>query len=251
MRRDERWRDERSPRRWDDEGRDYGRDDAGAYRYMDYRRGYAMRPDDDRYRQGLEGGDEDERAYRPFGDSGPTAYYSQPGYGRRGRDPYDPFDSGPRATPSWRYPPGDGWRAQGREDRRDDEPRSFIDKATDEVASWFGDRNAGQRRRGDEVQAGAHRGRGPRDYRRSDERIREDVNERLTDDPYLDATDVLVSVSDGEVTLSGHVAAREDKRRAERLAEDVAGVKDVQNNVRLRPTEGPLPSGAPPSAGNF
>ena len=40
-----------------------------------------------------------------------------------------------------------------------------------------------------------HRGRGPRGYTRSDERIREDVNDRLTDDGWLDASDIDVQVS--------------------------------------------------------
>jgi osmotically-inducible protein OsmY len=82
-----------------------------------------------------------------------------------------------------------------------------------------------------------HRGRGPKGYKRSDGRIEEDVNDRLTDDPYLDASDIEVSVKDGEVTLSGLVGRREDKRRAEDLAELVSGVGNVQNNLRVKPRE--------------
>ncbi|MCB5177061.1 BON domain-containing protein [Microvirga lenta] len=80
-----------------------------------------------------------------------------------------------------------------------------------------------------------HRGRGPRNYRRSDERIQDDVNQRLTDDPYLDASDIEVLVRDQEVTLSGMVHSRLDKRRAEDIAESVSGVAHVQNNLRVRP----------------
>ena len=36
------------------------------------------------------------------------------------------------------------------------------------------------------------------------------------------------------MVLSGIVPSREDKRRAERLVEEVSGVGDVQNNLRLR-----------------
>lgn len=78
------------------------------------------------------------------------------------------------------------------------------------------------------------RGRGPRGYKRSDERIREDVCERLTDDDYLDASDIEVTVKDGEVTLSGFVSSREDKRWAETLVERVSGVKEVQNSLRVQ-----------------
>jgi osmotically-inducible protein OsmY len=78
------------------------------------------------------------------------------------------------------------------------------------------------------------RGRGPRGYKRSDDRIREDVNDRMADDPVIDASDVEVMVSNGEVTLNGTVVSRVDKRRAEDLAERVSGVTHVQNNLRMR-----------------
>jgi osmotically-inducible protein OsmY len=87
---------------------------------------------------------------------------------------------------------------------------------------------------GDAPGGGAHRGRGPKGYSRSDERIQDDVNDRLTDDPFLDATHIEVGVQGGEVTLSGTVTARVDKRRAEDLADDVSGVKHVQNNLRVQ-----------------
>ena len=84
---------------------------------------------------------------------------------------------------------------------------------------------------------GHHRGRGPRNYVRSDERIREDVSDRLTDDRGIDASDFEITVSDREVTLSGTVSTRFEKRRAEDLAEAVSGVTHVQTNLRIRSTE--------------
>jgi Flp pilus assembly secretin CpaC len=69
---------------------------------------------------------------------------------------------------------------------------------------------------------------------RSDERIVEDVNDRLTEDWMLDASDIEVSASNGEVTLSGTVTERRSKRRAEDLAESVSGVKDVHNTIRVQ-----------------
>lgn len=117
---------------------------------------------------------------------------------------------------------------RGREGYRGREERGFWDRAADEVASWFGDEGAEQRRQQD------HRGRGPRGYTRSDDRIREDVNDRLADDPYVDASEIEVSVSGGEVTLSGTVDQRNARRRAEDIAERVSGVKYVQNNLRVR-----------------
>jgi hypothetical protein len=85
-----------------------------------------------------------------------------------------------------------------------------------------------------EQQGGEHRGRGPSDYVRSDERIHEDVNERLADDGWLDASDIRVKVEKGEITLGGLVASRQDKRRAEAIADAVYGVTHVQNNLRVR-----------------
>lgn len=88
------------------------------------------------------------------------------------------------------------------------------------------------------MRGGEHRGRGPKNYTRSDDRIREDVNDRLSDDAWLDASEIDVQVSSGEVTLTGTVNAREDKRRAEDLAEQVSGVKHVQNSLRVQPSSG-------------
>ncbi|AZQ69668.1 BON domain-containing protein [Silicimonas algicola] len=79
-----------------------------------------------------------------------------------------------------------------------------------------------------------HRGRGPKGYKRSDDRIREDVNDRITDDGSLDASDISVEVSDQEVTLNGTVQTRWEKRRAEDCAESVSGVGHVQNNLRVK-----------------
>ena len=77
------------------------------------------------------------------------------------------------------------------------------------------------------------RGRGPKNYQRSDDRIREDVCERLTMDDAVDATEIEVNVTGAAVTLSGVVHDRYEKRRAEDIAESVLGVKDVQNQIRV------------------
>jgi hypothetical protein len=77
------------------------------------------------------------------------------------------------------------------------------------------------------------RGLGPKNYQRSDERIREDVCERLQWDEWVNATEIEVAVQNGVVTLSGSVDDRPTKRRAEDVAESVSGVKDVQNQIRV------------------
>jgi osmotically-inducible protein OsmY len=77
-------------------------------------------------------------------------------------------------------------------------------------------------------------GKGPKGYVRSDERIREDVCDRLSDDDELDASDISVTVSNGEVRLEGTVLDRYSKHRAEDVADAVSGVRDVTNNLRTR-----------------
>jgi hypothetical protein len=83
------------------------------------------------------------------------------------------------------------------------------------------------------VERGLHVGKGPKGYRRSDERIHEDVCEQLAQDPGVDASDIEVAVRDGEVTLMGTVEDRWMKRRAEDAIESLPGIRDVHNRVRV------------------
>ncbi|WAJ29457.1 BON domain-containing protein [Antarcticirhabdus aurantiaca] len=117
--------------------------------------------------------------------------------------------------------------------------RGFMDRMGDEISSWFGDEDAARRREQDQ----RHSGKGPRSYTRSDDRIKDDVNDRLTDDHYVDASDIEVSVKDREVTLNGYVSSRDEKRRAEDCAERVSGVTHVQNNLRVQSSAGSTISG--------
>src|SRR5262249_7620678 len=79
-----------------------------------------------------------------------------------------------------------------------------------------------------------HRGKGPKGYKRSDERIKEDVSEALKNDSDVDASNIEIDVQGGEVTLRGEVQSRREKRAAEDCAQDVAGVDDVTNQLRVR-----------------
>jgi osmotically-inducible protein OsmY len=78
-----------------------------------------------------------------------------------------------------------------------------------------------------------HIGKGPKGYVRSDERIREDVCDRLCDDDEVDASEMTVSVKAGEVLLEGFASDRYSKHRAESIAESVNGVRDVVNHLRV------------------
>jgi hypothetical protein len=164
-------------------------------------------------------------------------------YGRRG--PYEDYgwEAGESVLPEFRDPSVHSADYERRRPRRDD--RSWWERTRDEVAGWFGGTNREDDRdynrdynredeRNDE-RRGGYRGRGPRDYRRADDRIREEINDRLTDDDFLDASQVEVSVQNGEVILTGFVFNRTSKRRAEQLIERVSGVTNVENRLRVIP----------------
>ncbi len=85
-------------------------------------------------------------------------------------------------------------------------------------------------------QARAHRsfvGVGPKGYKRSDERIEDEICEALARDKYIDASDIEVDVEDGIVTLSGSVTDRDDRLDAEVLVERVLGVEDIKNDIKV------------------
>jgi hypothetical protein len=158
--------------------------------------------------------------------------------------PADPFGGGYTDDPRFRAP----WDASG---ARYEQPRRFVprqrvgprERLVDH--DWkHGDEHDGPEgahagdwaRRGGPAweDEGPHAGRGPRSYRRSNERIAEEVNERLARHGHVDATDVEVHVDDGVVTLRGTVDDRAQKRLAEEIAEAAFGVDDVMNELRVR-----------------
>ena len=130
------------------------------------------------------------------------------------------------SLPNYGYETGSrGWedrRAPGsnpRHGRNEHHEQSFFERMGEKVGEFFG--------------------KGPKGYRRSDDRIREDVSEALYRHRHIDATEVEVSVSEGEVTLSGTVHERSMKRLIEDEADKVAGVKDVHNGIRCVQRAGP------------
>lgn len=180
---------------WTERGARYGAD----YRYPDYGRGWR-------------GAGQDHSSFGFGHDLRGTDYDRDFARGR------EPDRGGGDYIPNVREGRGEGGR-------------SWWDRTRDQVTSWFGDHEAERRREWD-LQMGGHRGRGPKGYRRSDERISEEVHERLTDDPWVDASGIQIAVVSGEVTLSGATPDRETKHRAEQIVEAISGVDHVQNNLR-------------------
>ncbi len=198
------WRDERyaRDRRWGTDPRN--RDDFGQ---ADYSSDYAY---DARNRTGYRA-DEDVR--------NEGADYGQADY-----------------TTDWAYDPERRQayrRDEGYSDRRE-QPRSWRER----TAGLFGGRRDDEVRRDDDRRDQAERRYEAerRDRRRrgsSDRVLWAVIMERLEDDRRLDLRDVDVIVEDGEVILNGTVRRKEDKRRIEDIA-DIDGVRNVQNNLRLR-----------------
>jgi hypothetical protein len=73
----------------------------------------------------------------------------------------------------------------------------------------------------------------PPKNKRPDMRIVDEVCEKLTADPDVDATEIEVDVQVGIVTLSGSVPSRQMKKLAERCLDTIRGVLDIQNNLRV------------------
>ena len=67
----------------------------------------------------------------------------------------------------------------------------------------------------------------------ADERIWEEVRDRLMGHPDLDATELEIEVDEGEVTLVGRVDSREAKWLAEEVTRAVQGVHDVHNRLKV------------------
>jgi osmotically-inducible protein OsmY len=204
-------------RYYGDDGRDaiyrqeYGQ---GGVEYGRQPRGYDAGRDEDIRRDHRRGNFAEDYEYSVFSPGGDQ---SRAGYEG---GPYP--DVGPRDLSRGRYYYDDERKGLERGAR---DAGQFFRRAGERVAAWFG-AEGGERGRG-------MRGMGPKDYQRPDERISEDAHERLTDDAWVDASNISISVSGAEVTLSGTVENREAKHRAERIVEDVSGVKHVQNNLRV------------------
>ena len=108
--------------------------------------------------------------------------------------------------------------------------------AANPQASSYDGRTQGYRSSEADAQMNSHAGKGPKGWKRTDERIREDVCHMLERDHVVDASEIEVTVNDGVVTLSGHVETRPTKRHAEDIIENISGVRDVRNELSVDQT---------------
>lgn len=158
------------------------------------------------------------------GQMGGQGYYGQSfgqgqGSQQQGQD-WERFGRGGQGRESWTSRPGYGGQGAFEEGE--------IGSSRHRGSSTWGSRSMGQR--------SEFRGKGPKGYRRSDERIQEEVSDVLADAD-VDVSNVTVQVEDGEVTLEGNVSSRWDKRQIEDIVCEVRGVKDCQNRLRVGSAE--------------
>ena len=188
---------------------------------------YARQPAGDYGRQGSRGSSQFQAQPRDFGE----------GYGRSSGYGDEPRYGHARGTAGAEF------------DRADRTYRQRVDFSGGAGASYGTewDRNtqhAGLGAGASPGTEGPYRGRGPRNYRRSQERILEDINERLTYDSQIDASGIEVRCADGKVVLEGEVDGRWMKHRAEDIAEACAGSLEIDNRLRVRRGEHREASGA-------
>ncbi|MEM5430788.1 BON domain-containing protein [Cupriavidus oxalaticus] len=120
-----------------------------------------------------------------------------------------------------------GWETDDREDYRDDdrEDHGVLYNLGRRIGEAVGDLFGTDQH---------ERKAGPRGYQRSDDRIRDQVCERLSYARGIDVSDVSVDVKDGVVSLTGTVRERGQKYYIEDLADGTYGVKEVNNDIRVR-----------------
>jgi osmotically-inducible protein OsmY len=106
--------------------------------------------------------------------------------------------------------------------------REWWERMRNKVSGWFGSHKEMNRK-----YAGRYGGIGPKNYKRNEQRIYEDVCDLLMENDGIDASDIEVKVEGNYVVLSGTVHTRSEKRRAEDIAASVQGVWDVENRIRL------------------
>lgn len=214
------------------EGRDYGRSSGGRGNYE----GFADDEDNFGSNAGVRETSRYARGYEQggYGQGGTSqGGFHQGGFGegyglsRYGQSSYEQSGPRPGSTRSQRAgsQQADGWTAEPDEMQWGRQQGLY---GSSEYAGYI----ASQR---SQKSYQSHVGKGPRGWQRSDERIREDVCEALARHPEVDASDIDVKVQNCEVTLTGNVTEREAKRIAEDVVERVFGVKDVQNQIKVKP----------------
>ncbi|MFU8814678.1 MAG: BON domain-containing protein [Pseudomonadales bacterium] len=196
----------------------------------------------ERRRQEDRRGDDDRTPERRRGDTG----YAQP------RRDHPPHGSVPRGYPRRgdagyrsRFP-ASGTPGQSRDYDYEPEPYSDSEREVRDYGRdfpgnvWdrdFGTESGFGRPYGDTFYGGGgkYRGVGPKGYKRSPEQLKERIAERLAEHDQINASEIEIEIDDDEVTLTGRVPSRRQKRLAEDCAESLLGIRDVHNRLTVDP----------------
>jgi osmotically-inducible protein OsmY len=214
------------------QGGGYGQSGQGRYRQGGYGQGgYRRSPGQGEYGQG---GWQDESAGSGHGQGFGRGGYGQGGSGQGqggqgsyGQGGYDQGSFGQGSYGQGSYGPGSygqGSYGQG----------SYGQGGYGQGQGSYGQAGSGTQDWSSSSGRGAQRwGRGPKGYKRSDERLKEDICERLMQSYQVDAGEVSVEVQTGKVTLDGTVPERRMKHVIEDIVDACPGVQDIDNRVRV------------------
>lgn len=164
-----------------------------------------------------------QRYGRDYMSTGSSGYDEELGYSQGySQSRRQSMESGGRWGDERRDEWRDEWR--DRDDDRDEDHGALYNighRIGQAMSDWFGTGAVEKRA-------------GPRGYTRTDERIRDEICERLTFTSGVDVREVSVDVDKGKVTLGGTVHTRGQKYDIEDLADNTFGVTEVENNIRVQ-----------------
>jgi osmotically-inducible protein OsmY len=150
--------------------------------------------------------------------------------GRRGEPSFGEDEQQPRYFGTGNYSEGGTHYTGGFDERATDE--STLGYARGDYGYGYEDRDRQREPRRSGTFQRAFK-QGPKGYQRSDERLKEDISERLMQAHEVDSSDVTVNVVSGKVTFDGTVPDRYMKHYIEDLADSCPGVQDIDNRIRV------------------
>jgi osmotically-inducible protein OsmY len=241
------WDYEGGPERYGASG--YGETSQQDYRQGSGRRDYGSQASASDYYRGRQGYGQGSFGSEYSTDDRSEGYGEGPGYTRTSTSQWQGSQRGQGSQFSGRQSQGGSGR-YGREGYGDrsslaGSSQGYLDEGemSGYSAREFGTQHYGSSRPagygaspgqyGGYGAGGGYRGVGPKNYKRSDERLTEDINERLTDDDDLDASNISVRVTNGKVTLEGMVDQRWMKHRAEDVVDACTGVTEIDNRIQV------------------
>lgn len=216
-----------------DENRRYG---------QDYGSGYGPQ------NQGMQYGQGSQRGWSPaygshghqsWGWGGPSQGYGLSDYGQYGPARYGPSGHGQGSTGGYGPQGQGGYGASGYGQSSGGQPASSgTNWGGGYGQSGFGSAGSGLPVHGGSSMMPHHPDmrsrRGPKGYQRSDDRLREEVIDKLLQQSDIELDQIEVNVTSGSVTLSGTIDSRRVKHLIEDIVDSVWGVKDISNNLRIQ-----------------